>query len=276
MSTDHRGTFELLPAIDLRGGRVVRLQQGDFDRETAYDDDPVAVASRFARPGATWLHVVDLDGARAGEPRQLRARRRPSSPRRMDGPASRSPAGSARSRRSRERSARAPPAWSSGRPRCAIPGSPRRSSRATARTGSWRRSTSATGSRSGRAGATARQASRRSSRSSVSRHAASRPSRSPRSTATACSTARTSPCSGALVALGPRPDHRLGRDRVGGRRARVQAVGCAGAIVGRALYEGRVDLGRRRGHPRTTPIADPAPRRASVAVGRRAPSCAPR
>jgi phosphoribosylformimino-5-aminoimidazole carboxamide ribotide isomerase len=65
------GAFDLLPAIDLRGGQVVRLQQGDFARETAYDGDPVAVASRFAALGATWLHVVDLDGARAGEPRQL-------------------------------------------------------------------------------------------------------------------------------------------------------------------------------------------------------------
>ena len=63
--------FELLPAIDLRGGRVVRLQQGDFERETAYGDDPVAVARSFADAGATWLHVVDLDGARAGEPAQL-------------------------------------------------------------------------------------------------------------------------------------------------------------------------------------------------------------
>ncbi|HEX5829062.1 MAG TPA: 1-(5-phosphoribosyl)-5-[(5-phosphoribosylamino)methylideneamino] imidazole-4-carboxamide isomerase [Candidatus Limnocylindrales bacterium] len=70
MATD-RGSFELLPAIDLRGGQVVRLQQGDFARETAYDGDPVAVAARFASLGATWLHVVDLDGARAGEPRQL-------------------------------------------------------------------------------------------------------------------------------------------------------------------------------------------------------------
>jgi phosphoribosylformimino-5-aminoimidazole carboxamide ribotide isomerase len=64
-------TFELLPAIDLRGGRVVRLLQGDFGRETAYGDDPVAVAQDFAAAGATWLHVVDLDGARAGEQRQL-------------------------------------------------------------------------------------------------------------------------------------------------------------------------------------------------------------
>jgi phosphoribosylformimino-5-aminoimidazole carboxamide ribotide isomerase len=65
------GAFEVLPAIDLRGGQVVRLEQGDFARETAYDGDPVAVAARFATVGATWLHVVDLDGARAGEPRQL-------------------------------------------------------------------------------------------------------------------------------------------------------------------------------------------------------------
>jgi phosphoribosylformimino-5-aminoimidazole carboxamide ribotide isomerase len=59
--------FEVLPAIDLRGGRVVRLQQGDFDRETTYGDDPISVALAFADAGATWIHVVDLDGARTGE-----------------------------------------------------------------------------------------------------------------------------------------------------------------------------------------------------------------
>jgi len=64
-------TFELLPAIDLRGGRVVRLRQGDFAQETSYGDDPLAVARGFAAAGAEWLHLVDLDGARAGEPRQL-------------------------------------------------------------------------------------------------------------------------------------------------------------------------------------------------------------
>jgi len=61
-------TFDLLPAIDLRGGRVVRLRQGDFARETAYSDDPVEVANRFVDGGARWLHVVDLDGARTGRP----------------------------------------------------------------------------------------------------------------------------------------------------------------------------------------------------------------
>ena len=61
-------TFDLLPAIDLRGGRVVRLHRGDFARETAYSDDPVAVASAFVDGGARWLHVVDLDGARDGRP----------------------------------------------------------------------------------------------------------------------------------------------------------------------------------------------------------------
>ena len=60
--------FELLPAIDLREGRVVRLRQGDFDQETAFSDDPVAVAVGFAAGGAAWLHVVDLDGARSGTP----------------------------------------------------------------------------------------------------------------------------------------------------------------------------------------------------------------
>jgi phosphoribosylformimino-5-aminoimidazole carboxamide ribotide isomerase len=58
--------FEILPAIDLRDGRVVRLRQGDFDRETIYELDPVEAANAFADAGATWLHVVDLDGARSG------------------------------------------------------------------------------------------------------------------------------------------------------------------------------------------------------------------
>jgi phosphoribosylformimino-5-aminoimidazole carboxamide ribotide isomerase len=60
--------FEILPAIDLRGGRIVRLRQGDFERETVYDGDPAAVASDFVEAGAHWLHVVDLDGARTGAP----------------------------------------------------------------------------------------------------------------------------------------------------------------------------------------------------------------
>lgn len=59
-------TFDLLAAIDLRGGRVVRLREGDFGRETIYSDDPVDVAERFVDAGARWLHVVDLDGARDG------------------------------------------------------------------------------------------------------------------------------------------------------------------------------------------------------------------
>lgn len=59
-------TVDLFPAVDLRGGRVVRLLQGDYDRETAYGDDPVAVARGFAAAGAPWIHVVDLDAARSG------------------------------------------------------------------------------------------------------------------------------------------------------------------------------------------------------------------
>ncbi len=56
----------LYPAIDLRGGRVVRLQQGDYAKETVYGDDPSAVAKSFADAGCTWIHVVDLDAARDG------------------------------------------------------------------------------------------------------------------------------------------------------------------------------------------------------------------
>jgi len=58
--------MELWPAIDLRGGRCVRLQQGDYARETVFDDDPVAVAKRFVADGGRHLHLVDLDGARDG------------------------------------------------------------------------------------------------------------------------------------------------------------------------------------------------------------------
>lgn len=63
----------LYPAIDIRGGQAVRLTQGDYERETAYDADPVDAAKRWAGEGAEFLHVVDLDGAKAGEPRNLEA-----------------------------------------------------------------------------------------------------------------------------------------------------------------------------------------------------------
>ncbi len=66
----------LYPAIDIRGGQAVRLLQGDYERETAYDSDPVDAARRWADEGAEFLHVVDLDGAKAGEPRNLEAVRR--------------------------------------------------------------------------------------------------------------------------------------------------------------------------------------------------------
>jgi phosphoribosylformimino-5-aminoimidazole carboxamide ribotide isomerase len=59
---------ELYPAIDIRGGRCVRLRQGDYADETIYGDDPVAVALSFAIAGATWIHIVDLDAARTGDP----------------------------------------------------------------------------------------------------------------------------------------------------------------------------------------------------------------
>jgi phosphoribosylformimino-5-aminoimidazole carboxamide ribotide isomerase len=63
-------TFTVYPAIDLRGGRVVRLRQGDVTREQIYSEDPVAVLMRFAEAGARWVHVVDLDGAITGGRRQ--------------------------------------------------------------------------------------------------------------------------------------------------------------------------------------------------------------
>jgi len=59
--------MHLYPAIDLRGGQVVQLIQGDFDRERVHGDDPVAVAQAFVAAGAPWIHTVDLDAARTGE-----------------------------------------------------------------------------------------------------------------------------------------------------------------------------------------------------------------
>ncbi len=60
--------MKLFAAVDIRGGCCVRLHQGDYDRQTVYGDDPVAVARALAEAGADWIHVVDLDGARSGTP----------------------------------------------------------------------------------------------------------------------------------------------------------------------------------------------------------------
>ncbi|MDE0492848.1 MAG: 1-(5-phosphoribosyl)-5-[(5-phosphoribosylamino)methylideneamino]imidazole-4-carboxamide isomerase [Acidimicrobiaceae bacterium] len=59
---------DLFCAVDIRGGRCVRLLRGDYGAETVYDDDPVARAVQMAEAGAAWIHVVDLDGARSGRP----------------------------------------------------------------------------------------------------------------------------------------------------------------------------------------------------------------
>jgi phosphoribosylformimino-5-aminoimidazole carboxamide ribotide isomerase len=63
--------MEVLPAIDVRGGKVVRLLQGDYARQTTYSDNPVAVAESFVEAGARWIHMVDLDAARSGKPANL-------------------------------------------------------------------------------------------------------------------------------------------------------------------------------------------------------------
>lgn len=65
--------MDLYPAIDLRGGNVVQLQQGDYDRETVYGTDPVAVARAYDAAGVRWIHVVDLDAARDGTAANLAA-----------------------------------------------------------------------------------------------------------------------------------------------------------------------------------------------------------
>ncbi|HWO72191.1 MAG TPA: 1-(5-phosphoribosyl)-5-[(5-phosphoribosylamino)methylideneamino]imidazole-4-carboxamide isomerase [Dehalococcoidia bacterium] len=66
-------SFDVIPALDLRGGRCVRLYQGNYERETVYDEDPLGVARKWEAMGAGRLHVVDLDGARDGEQRNAAA-----------------------------------------------------------------------------------------------------------------------------------------------------------------------------------------------------------
>ncbi|HUQ72086.1 MAG TPA: 1-(5-phosphoribosyl)-5-[(5-phosphoribosylamino)methylideneamino]imidazole-4-carboxamide isomerase [Planctomycetaceae bacterium] len=74
-TTDHGQltTMQILPAIDLRNGRCVRLRQGDYAQETVFGDQPAEMAIRWADDGAPWLHLVDLDGAKAGQPVNVEA-----------------------------------------------------------------------------------------------------------------------------------------------------------------------------------------------------------
>lgn len=60
-------SFTIYPAIDMRGGKCVRLLQGDYGKETVYGDSPFAMAQQFAQAGAAWIHMVDLDGAKDGK-----------------------------------------------------------------------------------------------------------------------------------------------------------------------------------------------------------------
>ena len=62
----------IFPAIDIRGGKCVRLEEGRFDRETVFAENPVEAARRWVEAGSKWLHIVDLDGARAGKPVNLK------------------------------------------------------------------------------------------------------------------------------------------------------------------------------------------------------------
>ena len=63
--------MEIIPAIDLRDGKCVRLYQGDYSQQTVFNEDPVVVALEWYSQGAQWLHIVDLDGAATGEPKNV-------------------------------------------------------------------------------------------------------------------------------------------------------------------------------------------------------------
>jgi len=67
----HRFDMEIIPAVDIKGGKCVRLYQGDYSQETVFSEDPVAVALEWQAQGAGRLHMVDLDGAASGEPRNI-------------------------------------------------------------------------------------------------------------------------------------------------------------------------------------------------------------
>src|SRR4051794_5886604 len=63
-------SLQIIPSVDLRHGRVVRLKQGDYGQQINYDVDPIDVAKSYRDAGATWFHIVDLDGAKEGQPMQ--------------------------------------------------------------------------------------------------------------------------------------------------------------------------------------------------------------
>jgi phosphoribosylformimino-5-aminoimidazole carboxamide ribotide isomerase len=63
--------MEIIPAVDIKGGKCVRLYQGDYNQQTVFDEDPVTAALTWYAQGARWLHIVDLDGAAAGEPQNM-------------------------------------------------------------------------------------------------------------------------------------------------------------------------------------------------------------
>src|SRR3954466_6139819 len=71
VANSERNAMQVWPAIDLRGGKCVRLRQGDYQQETVFAQDPAAVARQFAEQGAQHLHIVDLEGAREGMPINL-------------------------------------------------------------------------------------------------------------------------------------------------------------------------------------------------------------
>ena len=69
--TERRPKMEIIPAVDIRGGKCVRLYQGDYNQQTVFNDNPVTVALTWYSQGARWLHIVDLDGAAAGKPKNM-------------------------------------------------------------------------------------------------------------------------------------------------------------------------------------------------------------
>ena len=264
-------SFELIPAIDLQGGVCVRLAQGRYDAPPSTRATRRAQAARFAAHGIPRLHVVDLDGAKSGHPVNARLGARDRRGRRPRARAARRRAAQPRRGGARLRARRRP--RGARHQRAARPGAGAHGGRADSRAASRWASTRSDGrvavggldrgqrGARRRAGAALRGRGRRGA--DPHRHRARRHARRPEPRGDARARRR-----------GVDSRDRLGRRRVArttccARRA-TPARGLAGAIVGRALYTGALDLGSRRwrasGSRRAAEAHHPVPRRRQAAA----------
>ena len=239
-------TFTVIPAIDVLEGRCVRLSEGRREHVTIEGGDPAEAAARFVAEGATWLHVVDLDGAFSGRPtpglvEQDRLGGRAGADRRR---AARSGGGrgcNLRRRGSGDGRNRRPRRMSRNSPSGSASSSSSRSMRATA---SWSRTAgcSETDVTAGRLARTVRRRWRRPAPGHE--HSPRRLARGP------------GPAAARGGARGRTARPRRRRHRLARRSVALRDLGCEGAVVGSALWSGRFGLAEALDTPRLTPAVD--------------------